>query len=224
MNTGAPIAMTPWPGMMDMAAMTNVFGCPEQVLMNLGFTQLAKYYRIPSNICAGQTDAKIPDQQAGYEKMMGVLLGALSGADMVAVFGGLIDSGRVGNYEQVVIDDEIAGYVQRILKGIEVTEEKLRIDVIHEVGHGGSFLEHEHTLNYFKEEQFFPRLSHKAVRQRWEAEGSKDTRERAIEKARQILTEHKPAPLPDGVISELEREVAAIYKREGEAYRPFPVE
>jgi trimethylamine--corrinoid protein Co-methyltransferase len=220
---GAPIVMTPWPGMMDMAAVTNVFGCPEQVLINLAFAQVAKYYRLPSSICVGQTDAKIPDQQAGYEKMMGILLAAMAGADVVGVFGGLIDSGKVGNYEQAVIDDEIAGYVKRILKGIEVTEEKLGIDVINEVGHGGNFLEHAHTLKYYREEQYFPGLSNRDARQRWEAEGSQATRERAIEKAKRILKEHRPDPLPNKIISELEKAVANIYKREGEEYRPFQI-
>ncbi len=222
-NAGAPMIYMIWPGMMDMAAATNVFGCPEQVLMCAAFAQIARHYQIPSNITVGQTDSKVPDQQAGYEKMMGILLAALAGADEIAVVGGLLDSGRVGNYEQLLIDDEIAGYVQRILGGIEVTDEKLGIDVILKVGPGGTFLEHGHTLKYFKEEQHLPRLSDRSVRQTWEAKGAKDIRKRANETARQILGEHRPLYLSDKTISELEKEVAAIYRREGQSYRPFPV-
>ncbi len=223
-NPGAPVIYMSWPGIMDMRAVTNVFGCPEQVLMCVGFTQLAKYYQIPSNIIVGQTDAKVPDQQAGYEKMMGVLLAAMAGADEIALVGGLINSGESANYEQVVIDEEIAGYVKRILKGIHVTEEKLAIDIIQEIGHGGNFLEHEHTLKFFKEEQYFPTISDRTVRQKWEANGCKDIRERAIERVRQILEEHRLNHLSNKIVTELERKVAAIYKREGVEYRPFPVD
>ena len=128
------------------------------------FALLTRYYTMPSNVIVGQTDAKIPDQQAGYEKMMGMLLAALAGADEIALVGGLINAGISANYEQAIIDDEITGYVQRILKGIDVTEDRLAIDVIPEVGHGGNFLEHEHTLEFFREEQHFARLSNRTAR------------------------------------------------------------
>ncbi len=220
-NPGAPVIYVAWPGMMDMSVATNVFGCPEQVLMSAAFAQIAKYYSMPSNINVGQTEAKIPDQQAGYEKMMGMLLLALAGSDEIALVGGLLNSGITANYEQVIIDNEIAGYVQRILEGIHVTEDKLAIDVIHEVGHGGNFIEHEHTLKYFKEEQHFAKLSERNVRQKWEADGSKGIHEVANERARSILDYHKPNHLSDKIIAELEREVSVIYKREGIEYRPF---
>lgn len=220
-NPGCPVIYVAWPGMMDMSALTNVFGCPEQALMCAAFAQLARYYTMPSNIIVGQTDAKIPDQQAGYEKMMGMLLAALAGADEIALVGGLINAGISANYEQVIIDDEIAGYVQRILKGIDVTEDRLAIDVIREVGHGGNFLEHEHTLEFFREEQHFARLSNRTARQVWVESGSHDVRDRAMEQARQIIQNHRTDHLPESVMQELEREVAAIYKREGEDYVPF---
>jgi trimethylamine--corrinoid protein Co-methyltransferase len=222
-NPGAPMIYMIWPGMMDMSAVTNVFGCPEQVLLCTGFAQIARVYQIPSNIIVGQTEAKAPDQQAGYEKMMGMLLAALAGADEIALVGGLIDSGRVANYEQVLIDEEMAGYVQRILKGIDVAQDKLALDTIIEVGPGGTYLEHDHTLKYFKEEQHYPKLTDRSIRQAWEAQGSKDIREKAKEEARQILSEHKTDHLSDKTISELEREVAKIYKRESIEYRPFPI-
>lgn len=220
-SPGAPIMYMVWPGITDMSAATNIFGCPEQVLMNAAFTQLARFYNIPSNIIVGQTDSKIPDQQAGYEKMMGMLLVALAGANEIALVGGLIDSGKVANYEQVVIDDEIAGYIKRILYGIDVTEDKLAIDVINQVGHGGNFLSHEHTLKYFKEEQHFAKLSDRSARNSWVAAGSKNIRKKAVEKAREIIKNHRPNHLSGKTIDNLEREVAAIYKREGEKYIPF---
>jgi trimethylamine--corrinoid protein Co-methyltransferase len=44
----------------------------------------------------------------------------------------------------------MAGYVQRILKGICVIQDKLALDTIIEVGPGGTYLEHDHTLKYFR--------------------------------------------------------------------------
>lgn len=97
----------------------------------------------------------MPDQQAGYDKMMSMLLVALAGADEIALVGGLIDFVKTGSYEQVVIDNEMAGYIHRILKGIDATEDKLALDVIREVAHGGNYIAHEHTLRHFREEQLY---------------------------------------------------------------------
>ena len=222
-NPGAPVIYMVWPGMMDMSVASNVFGCPEQALISAAAAQMARWYKIPSNIIVGQTDSKIPDQQAGYEKMMSMLFAALAGADEIAVVGGLIEFGRTASYEQVVIDNEMAGYIHRILRGIEVTEDKLALDVIREAAHGGSYLAHEHTLRYFREEPYFTKLSDRTMRDVWNRNGSKDTRERAIEKVRNVLKEHHPAPLSKEIQKDLEKEVAAIYKREGVDYIPAEV-
>ena len=76
-------------------------------------------------------------------------------------------------------------------------------------------------MKYFKEEQHFAKLSERNVRQKWEADGSKGIHEVANERARSILKNHKPNHLSNKTIAELEREVSAIYKREGEKYKPF---
>ncbi len=221
-NPGAPVICMAWPGMMDMSSvMTNVFGCPEQALISAALVQLANYYKIPSNIVSGLTDSKISDQQAGYEKMLGLLLTALAKPTEIALFGGYVDGGKTANYEQLVIDDEIAGYVKRVLKGIDVNEDKLAIDVINEVGPGGSYLGHDHTLKYFKEEQYFSKLSDRRARKSWEEDGSKDICIKAKEIARQILNTNKPEHLSNDIVSSLEKEVKAIYKREGVEYKPF---
>jgi len=222
-NPGAPVIYMVWPGMMDMSVASNIFGCPEQALISAAAAQIARWYKIPSNIIVGQTDSKIPDQQAGYEKMMSMVLAALAGADEIALVGGLIEFGRTADYEQVVIDNEMAGYIHRILEGINVTEDKLAIDVIREVAHGGNYIAHEHTLRYFREEQYFTKLSDRTMRDTWRRNGSKGTRERAIEMVRKILKEHHPAPLSREIQKELEKEVVAIYKREGVKYTPAEV-
>ncbi len=115
-NPGAPVIYMVWSGIMDMSVASNVFGCPEQALIGVAAAQLARYYKTPSNIIVGQTDSKMPDQQTGYEKMMSMFLVALAGADEIALVSGLIDFAKTASYEQVVIDNEMAGYIHGILK------------------------------------------------------------------------------------------------------------
>ena len=55
--------------------------------------------------------------------------------------------------------------VKRFLSGIQVDEETLALDVIKEVGPGGNFLAHEHTVKHFRKEGLlFPRRLRKGSR------------------------------------------------------------
>ena len=73
----------------------------------------------------------------------------------------------------VVIDDEIVGQVQRILRGSGVTPQTLATEVIQRVGRGGNHLGEEHTLRHYREELSFWPLTDRRSRQAWEAAGGR---------------------------------------------------
>ncbi|MGB5932175.1 MAG: trimethylamine methyltransferase family protein, partial [Anaerolineae bacterium] len=50
-------------------------------------------------------------------------------------------------------------------------------------------------VKHMRSEFFFPQLANRKKLAAWEAEGSKDARERANEIAREILTTHQPLPI-----------------------------
>ena len=54
---------------------------------------------------------------------------------------GMFSSGLIISHEQLVIDNEIVGYIRRILRGFEVNERTLAVDVIREIGPGGNFMQ-----------------------------------------------------------------------------------
>jgi trimethylamine--corrinoid protein Co-methyltransferase len=105
----------------------------------------------------------------------------------------------------VVICDEIAHMIKRILAGFSVTEETLAVDVIREVGYGGSFLDHEHTVKFFRKELFFPRLFRRQTIDEWLGSGSKMIHQTAHERVLEILSKTGPVELPAGADAELER-------------------
>jgi len=153
---------------------------------------MAQYYDLPIYNTAGVSDTKIPDIQAGYEKMSTVLLSALSGANYIHDAAGLLDSGMCVAYEQYVIDDQILGISNRVLRGLEFSEERLAFEEIKEVGPGGNFLTCDSTLEYMRSEFFDDALHENSDWDDWIEEGSPDARERAKEIARDILAEdHK---------------------------------
>jgi trimethylamine--corrinoid protein Co-methyltransferase len=216
-----PVLYTPYPGIMDMGAATHCFGTPEVALLGAAFAQLARRCRIPANISAGTPDAKLPDAQASYEKMMTALAPALAGADEIGLFGGMLGMADSVSFEQLVLDDEIAGNVKRIARGFEVSEGTLALRAIREVSFGGNFLEHEHTLKHFREEHFHATLADRGTREAWERAGAKDALTRAGERARALLAEHEPPGLSPETERELEKEIRGICRREEVEYVPF---
>ena len=129
----------------------------------------------------------------------------------------MLELGMTFSFEQLLIDNEIAGMVKRVIQGIKVTDETLAVELIKEVGAGGDFLAQKHTREYMSAEQSKVELIDRRMRGTWEKRGSKDIRTVAGEKARDILENHKPLPLkPEvasalrSIIEETEKEVKAL--------------
>ena len=78
------------------------------------------------------------------------------------------------------------------------------MDVIREVGPQGAFISTPHTMQYFKKEHWQPQLVNRETLEPWIAEGCKTWGEKAVEKARQILENHRPQELPADVQASLE--------------------
>jgi trimethylamine--corrinoid protein Co-methyltransferase len=84
----------------------------------------------------------------------------------------------------------------RAVRGIEVTEESLSVDVIDEVCRGaGHYLSSPQSLSLMNSEYYYPHTGDRQSRGDWEAAGSLDMRERARQKARHLLATHQPEPI-----------------------------
>ena len=193
---GAPVLYGTVSSIADPRRMSYTSGSVEMGLINAAAAQMAQYYGIPIYATAGMSDSKLPDVQAGYEKAVTSMLVAMAGANFIHDSAGLLDFAMTACYEQFVIDDEINGMVMRALRGVEVSEETLAIDVIKSVGSTGTFFDQDHTVKHMRNEFFFPQVGDRLPREEWVKRGAKDGRERAREIARDILANHKPTPLP----------------------------
>lgn len=197
-NPGTPTILGSTASVMDMKSSAYLSGAIEMGLMQAGVAQMAQYYQLPLYSTAGMSDAKLPDAQAGYEKAMSSLMVGLAGANFIHDAAGPLEFCMSAAYEQYVIDDEIIGMAMRAVRGIEVTDETLALETIREIGPGGHFLTASNTLGHMRTEVFDPQVADRQLRDRWEASGSKDARERAREIARDRLLGHDPQALdPD---------------------------
>ena len=163
---------------------------------------------------AGCTDSKVLDQQAAVEAATSTLIMALCGANLVHDVG-FLEYALTGSPEMIVLTDEVVGMVRRLIRGIEVNPETLAVDVIKAVGPGGHFLNEDHTLEHFRNQMWFPSVFDRSNRNRWESEGSKDLGKKLNEKVLNILATHKPKPLSDSILKQIDLIIKEYEKEVG---------
>ena len=200
------------PQPMDMSSMTASYASPEFALEMGAMAEMAHYYGLPVMGFAGCSDSKCFDEQASMEGALTMLVSAMSGANLIHDVG-YLEYGLTSSLEMLVVMDEVAGYVKRLLNGIEVNVETLALDVIDRVGPGGEFLTDEHTLRHFRR-NWFPKLLDRRSYQTWRQNGSLTLRERAHNRVVSLLETHEPKPLGEAgraaISAILDRELSKV--------------
>ncbi|MBW2592810.1 MAG: trimethylamine methyltransferase family protein, partial [Deltaproteobacteria bacterium] len=187
-NPGAPLLYGGIPGMANLNTMGYLGGAVECGMMNAAIHQLSDYIKVPNYNSAGLSDSKVPDAQAGYEKALTSVLASMGGSNYIHHSAGMLESMLTVAHEQFVIDDEIIGNCCKVLKGIDVDAEHLALEVIDAVGPGGNFMTSPHTMAHMRTEYYGGNgVTDRKSRDRWEQEGSRDIRQRALDIARKLL-------------------------------------
>ena len=196
---------------MDMAKGLISYAAPEFMLAMVALQEMCHFYALPNFSFAGCSDAKRFDQQAAAEGALWMLSSALSGGNLIHDVG-YIESGLTTSYEMLVSMDEIAGLVKRFMRGVEITNETLALDVIDHVGPGGHFLEERHTLRHFRE-NWFPGLLDRGNVSEWEAGGRPTLGDRAAARVREVFEGYEPLPLEGAVADRLDAVIQRAEKR-----------
>ena len=191
-SPGARVMYGAVPTAMDLRTMDLTMGSVETAMLNTCAVHLAKRYNLPIYASAGVTDAKIPDIQSGFEKGVSYLMVAMAGADYVHLAAGMLDSGNSISYEQFIIDNEILGMVHRLIRGVDVDQETLAVDIIENVVPGGNYITEEHTVEHMFRQFFYPSLAIRMNFDRWQEQGKPTPLTNANELARTWLEEVEP--------------------------------
>lgn len=213
-NPGAPVLYGTVSAALDMRTGATALGGPEVGLLNIATGQLGRYYGLPRRGTGGNSDSKALDAQAGLETASNMLMSALAGMNFIYDACGSLEGSMTISYEKLVIDNEIAGMVFRVLDGIEVTEETLAVDEICKIGPNASYLGTTFTGKHFRKEHFLTTLLDRRSLDTWVKTGSKDITAVAKEKAKKLLKEHEPVPMDKEVIADLEKYI----KKESKTY------
>ena len=196
---GSPVLYTHAPTVMDMRTGDVSEGCPERSLYYIYCAQMCRFYDIPSCGVAGVTDSKTNDIQSGIEKASTLITAALSGYNLIYSAAGTINSVLTSSLQGITVDDELYAYVRHILKGIDFSSEKLHesVELIAKVAHSGkSFLTERHTKDNLRQEHWLPEITDRRRYEIFEQSDQKGMLDFAKEKAKRILEEHSPMPIP----------------------------
>jgi len=199
-NCGTPVLMACTSTSTDLRTMSYASGSVEEGLINACAAQMAQFYGLPYYGTAGQSDSKIVDAQAGFEGAITNLLVGMAGGNFIHDALGLLEFCLTASYEKYVMDNEILGEVMRVLKGVEVNDETLAVEVTAAVGPGGNFIQEDHTFEHMRNEHFVPTVADRQPRVNWAKAGAKDTYTRCKEIVRDVLQNHKPIPVDETIV------------------------
>jgi trimethylamine--corrinoid protein Co-methyltransferase len=190
---GNPFDFGMWPFVSDLRTGGFTGGSGEEALLMAASAQIANHFGLVSSVASGMTDAKTMDAQAGYEKGITITAAALAGGNLVSAYPGIVGSLMGQSFEGMVIDNDLLGNAQRLLRGIEVTDETLSYDVIADTVAGtGHYLGADQTIRLMRSEFQYPELADRTSPGAWEEQGSRSIFDRAHEHVREILAFHYP--------------------------------
>lgn len=186
---GHPCIFGTWPFVSDLRTGAMSGGSGEQALLTAGCAQMHRFYDLPGGAAAGIADAKMPDMQAGWEQAMSNVMAGLTGLNMVYEAAGMHASLLGFCLESLILGDDLLGQAMRCVRGIEVTEDNVSLDVIKStcLDGPGHFLGSEQTLSLMQTEYIYPSLADRTSPKEWAEIGKPNLVQKAIEKKENIL-------------------------------------
>lgn len=204
-KSGSPLIYGGAIGALDMRYGTPRFSSVESIMAACMSNEIGKFYGLPTHAYLGTSESKTEDSQSGYESGLGMIMGILSGINVISG-PGMLAQLNCQSLEKLVIDNEYCGSALKLKQDSEVVLPDDIKDLISSVGPSGEYLKNRHTLKNFRKEHLFPsdiicRLNVNL----WRDAGKRTTFERATRIVDELLREDSIGVLPKSSVSELDK-------------------
>ncbi len=200
---GAPCILGCFFNGVDMRSGGPSLGLPESILTTLAGAQIARRYGLPLRGGGGLCSGIALDAQAATESAMSLWATYLAQCDLVVHAAGWIEGGLTASYEKFALDLETIRMFDRLSEGLVVDDEQLAFDTIADVGPGGLYLAHEHTLQRFRTDLFMSPLFRSQAYPTWVKQGSQTTDVVATGVWQKLLETYEDPGIDDAVDAEL---------------------
>ncbi len=210
---GAPAIYGHYLSTVSMKSGAPMAGTPEISLMNFMIGQMARYYGVPwrtSNTLGG---AKTFDAQAGYESATTLSAVLHAGANYIWHSAGWNEAGMHCSVAKFIVDAEQCAMGHRMASGPRWDDFDQAVAAVPDIGPGGHYLGHPHTQENFQSAFFMPEMFDNNSIEQWQAEGGVEITERALTRAKKLLSEYQEPKLDEAKNEEL---LAYIARRERE--------
>ena len=148
-------------------------------------------------------NAKTPGWESGLVDGQAAAMMSMAGPDIPG-FIGLLDEAMTVIPEQIILSHEAVQRAWDMLCGFTFNEDDIALDVINKVGPRNHFLLEPHTAKGLRKLRHSP-----VLRKKGQDKQMRDPREVARDIYIDLADNHQPEPLPEEVLKELDRIVAA---------------
>jgi trimethylamine---corrinoid protein Co-methyltransferase len=214
---GSPIVWGGAPAIFDMRKGGTPMGAVETAMIDSSYAQVGKSLGMPTHTYLGATDSKLVDAQAGLESGVGVMIGALSGINMISG-SGMLDFLACHSAEKLVIDSEGIAMAKRMLEGLKIHTDTLATGFYDDKINfrGGDFLKQKITLQLFRKEQHLPsNIIDRDSMRGWKESGGLDAFGRAKVRVKELLASYTKPELDPAKVAELHAFVHDLAKQAG---------
>ena len=205
---GAPTIFGSFAATMSMQSGAPTFGTPETALVLYAVKQLAVRLGVPFRAGGSLTASKTADAQAAYESLMTFLPAVAAGTNFVLHAAGWLEGGLVMGYEKFILDADQASMMERLVGGVDMSENGLGMEALLTNGPGQHFLGAAHTMENFEKAFWVSGLADANSFEQWELDGSLDSVQRAHSEWNRLLAEYEPPRLDEAVHEELTEWIA----------------
>ena len=205
---GAPFVMGNFLSSMSLKSGAPTFGMPEPVLSNYAIGQLARRVGLPLRCGGSLTASKIEDAQAAYESADSMHSTVMAGSNFTLHSAGWLEGGLATGFEKLIMDADRLGSYQKLMRGMDTSEDQFARDAYLETEPGGHFLGSAHTMRHYQDAFYEPKLSNSENVESWEEAGAKDMRRLAFERWNMMLDAYEKPPIDAGTKEALSDYVA----------------
>ena len=212
-HPGAPLIWAPRFPAMDMS--TGITGMlTEGALISAAAAQMAvEHYRLICDFHGPATNSLVAGSESVFQECIAAFVTSYAGRPAILCGAGALELGITASFEDLVIANELFAVLERTIDGITVNEDTLAADAIADVGIGGHYLGHEHTLKHLRDDRLNSTLLKPKTREKWVEQGSPSLVKRAGDKAREILKHYQPGKLEEKTERELNKIIHAAHQK-----------
>lgn len=201
-NPGAPFLYGQGVHHLDMKEMICVYGAPEFQLSRVMTTEMGHFYKLPVWGYSSHSDSAVLDEQSAVDAQFEIMTALLVKANLNHDVG-YLEAGLACSPEYIVLANELIAMNRVFARGVRFDDEAFALDVIDEIGPGGQFLTHDHTMRHWRE-LWVPSLYERRRLESWQEKGAQTMHDRIREATVAILDSHRVPPLTASADAEID--------------------